>query len=68
MPPLTRRELDQHRCHHGCEGHPIFLNASCHPRKGLEVAYDKESGDLLVACAVCQKPVARVAVAESRLT
>ncbi len=50
----------------GCtheEHHTLFVQAKCHPRGWCEVSYTKDSGEILVACSVCHKPIARYAIA-----
>jgi hypothetical protein len=56
---------------HGCqspgcthEDHgTLFLHGRCHLDADVEVSYTKDSGEVLVACAVCKLEIARIAVA-----
>lgn len=72
---LARDRLDAMECHdcgdhgpdhdedHGHDhGHQIFLHGRCHPRAGADVCY--ANGTILVACNVCKKPIAAIAVAK----
>lgn len=63
---LTRADLDTMRCANGCDDHPLFLHARCHMDADLTVAYDRETGTLIVQCAVCDKTTAVIAVEKGR--
>jgi hypothetical protein len=67
---LTRQDLDAAQCAvPGCTSlhpHPLQMRSLCHPRAALSVAYDKDTGWLIVQCAQCDAMVARVAVAAAR--
>jgi hypothetical protein len=41
----------------------LHLRSACHPRFGLNVAYHKATGRLVVTCKKCEAPVAQIAVA-----
>ena len=41
----------------------LFLHGKCHLKADVEVSYTKDSSEIIVACAVCQKEIIRVAVA-----
>lgn len=64
--PLTRRELDHMKCGSpGCTAvhePEIYLHQSCHTGKGVFVRYT--GGVLEIFCKICDKGVARIAVAE----
>lgn len=66
-PPLTRRTLDKARCMDpSCEhkSHAtIFLQATCHPKAGMEVAYDLTRGVLILSCDSCKREIVQIAVA-----
>jgi len=53
-------------CTHKDHG-TLFLHGRCHLKADVEVSYTKDSGEILVACAVCQKEIARIAVARQTL-
>ena len=53
-------------CTHKDHG-TLFLHGKCHFRGTVEVSYTKDSGEILVACAECQKEIARIAVARRTL-
>lgn len=57
-----REDLDTMQCPHGCD-HPIIITSSCHPRAGLQIAYDKTSGLLITICAECEAPVGHLKLA-----
>lgn len=67
--PLTCDDLKAMTCA-GCGAehehgkNPVFLHARCHPSAGTFASY--LDGVLTVACARCNKLVARVAVAEAK--
>jgi len=70
MQALTREELDKMTCA-GCHGDehahgPLFLHARCHMHAGTFASY--LNGVLTVTCAKCKKLVAKIAVAEGRLS
>jgi len=64
---LTRRVLDPMKCGTpGCTcAGPLILNARCHMGRPLQVEYDWTTGVLTVACSVCQRLVAEIAVADA---
>jgi hypothetical protein len=37
----------------------IYLHPGCHPRKPVNVRYDKSVGQVIVSCSVCHDEVAR---------
>jgi hypothetical protein len=41
----------------------VFLVQRCHPRRGLSVAFNKQTKQVEVSCRICKRPVANVAVA-----
>jgi hypothetical protein len=47
-------------CDHGAHAGPMFLHARCHPRAALSVSVDPTRRELLIACAVCKRPVATI--------
>jgi hypothetical protein len=67
MSALTQSELDATTCGNpDCPNiyHPeIVLNATCHPRMGLEVAYVKATGTLVLRCILCDQFIDEIAVA-----
>ena len=66
---LTRKELDVTRCDvPGCTdcSHLIYLQAICHPKAALGVAYDKDKGCMVVLCHQCRSLVALVEVAAGK--
>lgn len=67
-PVLSRHELDQLRCEHGCDDHPLILHARCHMGAPTWAAYDRDTGHLVVTCAKCGHHVATVAVAATAAT
>lgn len=69
MTALSRTELDVAQCQTpGCDhsGHEsvLFIHSQCHPSAHLILSYDRECGELEVACAKCGEAVAAIAVAE----
>ena len=60
---LDRMRCANPRCHQG-HPHKLFLNATCHTRGALYVAYEK--GVLVLTCGRCNAPVCEVAVARAR--
>ncbi len=67
MRPKVRKDLDQYQCSTpGCtENHDqIHLHSMCHEGYPLRAMYDKISGTLLITCAMCDKPVELIAVAQ----
>lgn len=50
-------------CSHRDHAHKLFLRAACHPHAPLDVSYEAGSGELLVACKACGKPVVLAAIA-----
>jgi hypothetical protein len=66
----TREDMDRAGCGNPTCTHDhtvLFLHAACHPRAGLDVAYDKRTGRLTVSCRTCDKVVDVIAVARSEL-
>jgi hypothetical protein len=64
IPTTYRNDLDvlAPSCGHGDVGDPIYLHPHrCHPRASLDVMY--HAGRLLFECAICEAPVAAIAVA-----
>lgn len=63
---LTQEQLDNMQCAiPGCskDHGPLYLHGRCHIEAPTEVVYF--NGELMIACAECQSPIARIAVAES---
>lgn len=63
---LTQRNLDAAGCGTPDCGHDhsvLFLHAICHPEAGLDVAYHKTTGGLVITCARCHKLIAEIEVA-----
>ena len=59
---LSKYEMDNMRCdapvcHH--DHSVIYLHPGCHPRKPVNVRYDKSVGQVIVSCSVCHDEVAR---------
>lgn len=72
LQPLVRAELDQllaGGCETGGCGHnhdALFLRSRCHPNhRGVDTSYQKAAGIIVVTCAVCEKMIAKIAVAET---
>jgi hypothetical protein len=63
---LTRAELDQLKCANGCDDHPIRLYGRCHPDAPHRAFYDKETGQVVLLCAMCGKHVVAISV-ETRI-
>jgi len=63
---LTRNELGKMGCGTpGCDhDHSVvYLNQRCHPSAATWASYNKRTGNLTIACAECEKPIAEIAVA-----
>jgi hypothetical protein len=64
---ITRQQLDEAICAApGCNhdhGGILYLHAACHPGAGLSVAYDNNTGSLMISCHQCAKLVSQIAVA-----
>jgi hypothetical protein len=68
--PLHFEDLEK-GIEHGCQkpgcthehDSTLFFLSRCHPEGQAEVSYTKGTGELLVACGICHKEIARVAVA-----
>ena len=62
-PPLTRTALDRRHCGTpGCECSRLLFRVACHRTGDLTAVYHKDTGVLRLACPVCGKVVADVAV------
>jgi len=63
---LYREDMEAMKCPCGgkdCEDETIFLHGECHPGEGTWTYYDKEAHRLRIICAVCEEPVAQLAIA-----
>ena len=64
--PLTRRELDVHRCDNPRCNHQdhdiLYLYSTCHPRAGLKAEYHRRAGSLVMRCGSCDDVVTVVQV------
>lgn len=63
----TQKELNASGCGTPNCGHDhseLYLHQRCHPGGKLSAKYTKATGSLTVMCAVCETPVAVIAVAE----
>ena len=66
--PLTQETLNRLQCQapgcdHSDHSGEFYLHAACHPRAGLAVVYNRNTGVIGVVCRKCQKSVAEIAVA-----
>lgn len=67
MPLLTKLDLDNAGCDAPDCQHDhsvLYIHPVCHPDSAVHVCYDKRIGALLIACAECGRPVAKIAPAE----
>lgn len=65
---LTRAELDAATCSNpGCahdhDDGPLYLHATCHAAAPVDTRY--EHGEIVLTCGLCDREVARIAVAEA---
>jgi hypothetical protein len=70
MQALTADSMNRMRCENPNCGHDhsvLYLNASCHPKAGVEVRYTKATAILTLECKKCKKVVADIAVAPNAL-
>ena len=70
--PLTQAQLDRSvcsspTCEHK-EHEALFFHGRCHPKGGLEVKYQKDTGTMTVACLECSTPIVEVLVAREPTT
>lgn len=67
MNPLTQIQLDHMVCSvPTCEHkdhEAFFFHGRCHPKRGLEVKYQKDTGTMIVACLECSALIVEVLVA-----
>jgi hypothetical protein len=64
--PLHVQDLAHVRCQNpDCAGgdHPIYIEPTCHPKAGTDIAFDKDRLVLLVQCHQCKEPICEIAVA-----
>lgn len=67
---LTREMLDGLTCAHpdhdeaACTSNVLVLHSACHTGAPTWASYDKTTGDLTVACSVCDKTVGVIAVGD----
>jgi len=65
---LTKSDMDIKECNcpepEECDHSVLFIHAACHPESPTWVSYFKGSGELLISCGVCLKPLYRVLVAD----
>lgn len=66
MKPQTTTDLNAMHCNcgatHSGDHEPFYLNSRCHTGSGVFALY-RGDGVLELVCAVCEKPVAAIAVA-----
>jgi hypothetical protein len=65
---LTQRELDAVGCATpGCthDHSVLYFHPRCCDGAGISARYEKDSGELVIACAECEREVVRIAVQES---
>jgi hypothetical protein len=65
--PIGKAELNKMGCETPNCGHDhsvLFLHASCHPHAGLEAAYHKKDGVVVLECAECDLQVGAFWVGE----
>ena len=65
--PIGKRQLDKTKCMNpNCEhdNHYLVLSSKCHPGAGLKVAYDQDTGNLLVSCNECNAPITAIVVGD----
>ena len=65
--PLTRVDLDSMRCEAPgckCNNTELVFRGQCHFDAPTFAVYNSKTGILTIECAECDKPIARVQVAE----
>jgi hypothetical protein len=64
--PLSQEELDAMRCACcECDDDVLYFHPRCHDYAKLTVRYERGLGQMVVACAMCDREVMRIAVAET---
>jgi len=71
-PPFTKTDLDKIASQGcaipgcTCELGKLFFRSLCHDdHRGVDVSYLKDSGILTVSCAVCERLMLKIKIAES---
>jgi hypothetical protein len=57
---LDKAGCDEPNCTH--DHSSLYLHGQCHPRRGVDVHYEKKLGHLVVCCHVCNSEVARISL------
>ena len=73
MKALGREELDRAAaagctmpgCDHQHHDGTVYFHGKCHPQARVDCKYQFGTGQLVVTCAVCQREIARVLVAQA---
>ena len=63
---LDRTVLDKLECTEPgctCDDSVLFLYPTCHPNYPTRARYEKQQGELVIACSACRKEVIRILVA-----
>lgn len=66
---MTREELDRAQCNNpnctraGEEPDGIEIQSACHPNGGVEIAYFKAHGAIVIVCHTCHQHLGEILVA-----